>query len=41
MISQAQGGRSQQVDKVASDDDEMSTDDEKYIPKMMKRPVEP
>eukprot|EP00064_Thunnus_orientalis_P001711 superscaffoldBa00000119_g1714 len=41
MISQAQGGRSQQVNKVASDDDEMSTDDEKYIPKMMKRPVEP
>ncbi|XP_036373333.1 tolloid-like protein 1 [Megalops cyprinoides] len=28
MIAQAQGGRGQQVDKVASDDDEMSTDDE-------------
>lgn len=41
MIARAQGGRGQQIDKVASNDDEMSTDDEEHIPARKRRPVEP
>ncbi|XP_034163919.2 piggyBac transposable element-derived protein 3-like [Pangasianodon hypophthalmus] len=40
MIAQAQSSQGQQVHKMASDD-EMSTDDEEYIPAKKKRPVEP
>ena len=41
MITQAQGARGQQDDKVASDDDEMSTEDKEYIPAKKRRRVDP
>ncbi|MEQ2190691.1 hypothetical protein XENOCAPTIV_005866 [Xenoophorus captivus] len=41
LIAQAQGSLGQQADKVASDDDERSNEDEDYIPNTTRRHVEP